>query len=259
MTGQNDCEKMTPILEGVFAPARMHTLQQWYNSAWTEQGQREDSPALGRFMMARTVLGAIREAHELRGTCNVLDVGSGPRPVEVVMQRIAKRCLGRTIIQDVQAGSTNIVSCDLGSIDPRLFRPTALLGRQHATASSPALPFRSGVFDVAFANMSFDMVGVESATYQQSLCEIGRVLRGDGIFFANLHHAELYEDLTERFQDGVTSDVVTDYFTPNVENPFFSSKEQIEHVFGQSPLLVKEIALRREGQDRWWEVVALPT
>ncbi len=259
MTRQRDTNMMLETHECVSAPARMTTLQKWYNSAWTEQGQREDSPALGRFLMARTVLGAMREAHELRGACNVLDIGSGPRPVEIVMQRIAKRYLGRSMIHDVQAGRTHIVSCDLGSIDPRLFRPTALLGRQHLTAASPALPFRTGVFDVAFANMSFDMVGVESEAYQQSLSEVGRVLRGDGIFFANLHHAELYEDLTERFQYGVTDDMVTDYFAPNVENPFFASEEQIEKVFGQSPLLVKEIALRREGQDRWWEVVVLPT
>ena len=238
---------------------RAETLRRWYSQAWTEQGQREDSPALGRFYMAKMVLGAVRESISLQGCCDVLDVGSGPRPVEVVMQRIGKRCLGNTLATLTKDMSLNIVSCDLGFVDPRLFRPTSQLGQEHVTAAAAALPFRSGSFDVAFGNMSFDMVGVESNTYQQSLHEIARVLRGDGIFFTNLHHAELYDGLTKRFSELPSDELITHYFASDLANPFFESEEQIKTVFDQSPLMVKEVALRREGQEKWWEVVALPT
>lgn len=239
--------------------SRAELLRDRYDIAWAEQRQHEDSPDLARHLMARHVLRLIAENIEIHGSARVLDIGSGPRPVEKHMSRIAKRDIGQRLELLVEKKKVQMVSTDIARLHPSTLRVTSDLGKNHATANSVNLPFRSGSFDIVFANMSFDMLGVDSADYMSGLNEVSRVLHGEGIFVANLHHAELFTALSRRF--GARSDALLEqaYFDHRTENPFFASREHIHQVFGRSALGFQDAQLRTEGSEKWWEITALPT
>lgn len=237
--------------------SRQQLLQAAYDKLWSQRSNTEDSPDRSRVAMARRIFSTIVDNN---GSCTVLDVGSGPLPIELeVAHLLAQKPYQK--LRDKFQENGRFYSLDLSIIPSnRIAKATRRLPLLHAQADAEALPYTSGSIDVVVANHSFDMLGVTSAEFERGLVEVARVLKPDGIFLANFHHASLGSSFAEMVEDRMDSPdentFVAQYYDPARENPYFETENDIQSRLHEAGLHIGQIVLDSDNYDQWWSVEA---
>lgn len=236
---------------------RQKLLHAAYDKLWSQRSNTEDSPDKSRAAIARRIFSTIADKD---GACTVLDIGSGPLPVELeVAHMLAQKPHQK--LRDKFRDNGRFYSLDLSLIPRnRIVKASRRIPLLHTQADAERLPYRTDSIDVVVANHSFDMLGVSSAEFERSLLEVSRVLKPNGLFMANFHHASLgssFTEIVERQTDLLVADTfVAQYYDPIRENPYFETENDIQSHLHAAGLHIGQIALESDNYDQWWSVEA---
>ncbi len=222
----------------------------------------EDSPLESRLTLARRVGEALVQCEATSPV--LLDLGSGPAAVESQLDMLARSSRGSVTSRFGQLSERLADSClvtsDVANIPLRRFPRRPIANVHHIRAASQSLPIVSSSVDVAFSNLSVDMLRADPDTYIAAMTEIGRVLKPTGLLLANFHHAELYDDLQVQFAYQPPSPNVAAYYNQELLNPYYDHSDTLVDELGLVGLQA-EVVLETEtvGHEKWWAVRAVMT
>lgn len=238
----------------------VYHLRQAYDEIYQSDPRiTEDSPLESRLVMARRVAEALVRSEITHQV--ILDLGAGPQSVERSMEMMARSSqgsvTGRFGTLAARMAASSIVTLDVAAIPTQRFPRRQIAGAQHLRADSQALPFADKTVDVAFSNMSLDMLRATPDAYMTALTEVRRVLKPDGLFLANFHHADLCEDLRSQYAYEPPSKHVAAYYDAARPNPYYDNWLSIVKELSQVGLSA-EVQLETEsvGHEKWWAVQA---
>lgn len=237
--------------------SRQELLQEAYDDLWSMPRNTEDSPHKSRIALARRIVGCI---NVLEGECTIVDVGSGPLAVEMdVSQMLAQK--PRQELRNRFREKGRMYSLDLSSVpECRVTKVSRRLPLLHVQANAAEIPYQEDFADIVVANHSFDMLGVDSIEFRQSLHEIKRVMKPNGIFLANFHHASLGNRFVERIESGLvhrdSNRHIAEFYDPSRENPYFDKVDSVYDSLYTAGLDAGQIILANDSYDQWWSVEA---
>lgn len=209
-----------------------------------------DSPGRSRLEMASAVMSIILQSGH---PANVLDIGGGRGDVERQVIEIAKQYQNTHARQLVQG--SNFFLVDIAEIPPR--RRISRKGVTHVRADSQRLPVTDNAIDIAFSNLSVDMLRRYPDAYQRAMKEVVRVLKIGARALFNFHPPSLFGELSEAYR-GTLGDIQAKFYSGNEEdNPYYKTEEEIRQELAQFSLVATGIEPRHDGLDSWWRVEAI--
>ena len=214
-------------------------LQSFYSDFYAD-GDDHDSPRASRVRMARRILNETQRCNDMQ---QVLDIGAGRGAVEDILRR-----------RD-EANGLTLISFDIATITKD--KLLSLDRRTHVQADSRDMPFADGIFDLAFSNLSIDMLRRnQNPDYETALRQTRRVLGLGAVLLLSLHSAKLFKKLSRQYTGD--HDMTADYFNGNkADNPFYDSQELIISDLKKADFKEIEIEKIKDKKEEWWEVRAV--
>jgi hypothetical protein len=234
------------------------TLRQAYDNLYRNHRVKEDSPHKSRSDLAKRIgMWLVTEAPD---SPIIVDLGSGPQAIERSLVSLASsaqssKCL--SVLKD-RLKQTRILTIDQAVIPRRNMINRKLSGLQHVRAQFSQLPLSSESADLVVSNLALDMVRKEPAVYAKSLDEAARIMKPEGLLWANLHHSTLYEKLCIEFAHRKYDAQHRFYDSdPSAINPYYEYANPIITDFDAAGLGITSVRMASHYSETWWRVEAI--